>query len=130
MHYPRNEFLLYGWYDHQWWIGSEEEEAMLQVLYGNSCSIADRERVIGPALAPIDNEYISSNCSKEVDSGIVRLILVRPVATVWWPRRGLLNLQCLELMISKCAQSCIKYQSIIINVISGRIFDDEQYQAS
>ena len=80
MHYPRNEFLLYGWYDHQWWIGSEEEEAMLQVLYGNSCSIADRERVIGQALAPIDNEYISSNCSKEVDSEIVRLIdiIVRP----------------------------------------------------
>ena len=70
MHYPRNEFLLLGWYGHQWWIGSEEEEAMLQMLYGNSCSIADRERVIGPALAPIVDEYIS-NCSKEVDSGIV-----------------------------------------------------------
>ena len=74
MLYPRNEFLLFGWYGQQWWIGSEEEEAMLQVLYGNSCSIADRERVIGPALAPIIEEYIS-NCSKEVDSGIVKLIV-------------------------------------------------------
>ena len=74
MHYPRNEFLLFGWYGHQWWIGSDEEEAMLQVLYGNSCSIADRERVIGPALAPIVDEYIS-NCSKEVDSGIVKPVV-------------------------------------------------------
>ena len=47
---------------------------MLQVLYGNSCSIANRERVIGPALAPIVGEHIS-NCSKEVDSGIVKLIV-------------------------------------------------------
>ena len=70
MQYPRNEFLLPGWYDNQWWIGNEEEEATLQMHYGNSCRIADRERVIGPALVPIVEDYIS-NCSKEVDSGIV-----------------------------------------------------------
>ena len=43
---------------------------MLQVLYGNSCSIVDRERVIGPALAPILDEFIS-DCSKEAESGTV-----------------------------------------------------------
>ena len=47
---------------------------MLQVLYGNSCSIADRERVIGPALAPVADEFIS-DCSKEADSGTVNLTI-------------------------------------------------------
>ena len=69
--YPRNELLLFGWYGNEWWIGDEEEEALLQTLYSNSCSIEQRERVIGPALAPITDEFIS-NCSKEVESGIVR----------------------------------------------------------
>ena len=45
---------------------------MLQVLYGNSCSIANRERVIGPALAPIVDEFVT-NCSKEIDSGTVSI---------------------------------------------------------
>lgn len=40
------------------------------MLYGNSCSIADRERVIGPALALTVDEFVT-DCSKEVDSGTV-----------------------------------------------------------
>ena len=68
MQYPRNEFLLLGWYDNQWWIGDAEEEAKLNTLY--NCSIADRERVIGPALAPIIDEFVT-NCSKEASSGLV-----------------------------------------------------------
>ena len=58
------------------------------MLYGNSCSIADRERVIGPALAPIVEEHIS-NCSKEVDSGIVKpIVQYTHAALALWPRRG------------------------------------------
>ena len=45
---------------------------MLYMLYGNSCSIADRERVIGPALAFMVEEFIS-DCSKEADSGTVNI---------------------------------------------------------
>ena len=47
---------------------------MLQTLYGNNCSIRQRERVIGPALAPFVDELIS-NCSKEADSGTVSYII-------------------------------------------------------
>ena len=43
---------------------------MLQTLYSNNCSIEQRERVIGPALALFLDEFIS-NCSKEADSGRV-----------------------------------------------------------
>ena len=46
------------------------EDAELQSLYNNRCSITDRERVIGPALSPLQNEFIS-NYSNDVDSGIV-----------------------------------------------------------
>ena len=53
---------------------------MLQVLYGSSCSIADRERVIGPALAPIADEFIT-NCSKVAESGTVNLGL--RIQIVW-----------------------------------------------
>ena len=65
--YPRYEFLFYGWYADNWWAEEEEE---LQSLYNGSCSVADRERVIGPALSPLQNEFIS-NCSSYTNSGIV-----------------------------------------------------------
>ena len=40
------------------------------MLYNNNCSAAQRESVIGPALSPLQDEFIS-NCSKTADSGIV-----------------------------------------------------------
>ena len=40
------------------------------MLYNNNCSAAQREQVIGPAMSPLLDEFIS-NCSKTVDSGIV-----------------------------------------------------------
>lgn len=67
--YPRYEFLLYGWYDNQWWIGSAEEETKLLKLY-NNCSIAERESVIGPALAPLADKFIT-NCSFTSQNGKV-----------------------------------------------------------
>ena len=67
--YPRYEFLFYGWYSEQWW---KEEEEALQMMYNNNCSAAQRECVIGPALSPLQDEFIT-NCSKKVDSGIVSL---------------------------------------------------------
>ena len=76
IHYPRYEFLFYGWYADNWWMEEDEE---LQSLYNNSCSITDRERVIGPALSPLQNEFIS-NCSSDVDSGIVSGMMVAVLA--------------------------------------------------
>ena len=35
-----------------------------------NCTAAQREQVIGPALSPLQDEFIS-NCSKKADSGIV-----------------------------------------------------------
>ena len=60
--YPRYLFLFYGWYNDQWWIASENENI--------SCTPEQMERVIGPALAPLQNEFIS-NCSENSDTGIV-----------------------------------------------------------
>ena len=68
--YPRYEFLFYGWYSEQWWIGSKQEQEQLQMLFNGNCSAAQRENVIGPAMAPLQNEFIT-NCSKIIDSGIV-----------------------------------------------------------
>ena len=53
-------------------MGDEEEQEILQSLYNNNCSAAQRERVIGPAMSPLQDEFIS-NCSKTVGSGIVSL---------------------------------------------------------
>ena len=63
VHYPRYEFLFYGWYAEEWW----------KVEDGNlNCTAAQREQVIGPALSPLQHEFIS-NCSITADSGIVSL---------------------------------------------------------
>lgn len=70
IHYPRNEFLFYGWYADQWWMGDEKEQKVLQLMYNNNCSATQREHVIGPAMSPLQDEFIS-NCSKTVNSGIV-----------------------------------------------------------
>ena len=40
------------------------------MLFNGNCSAAQRENVIGPAMAPLQNEFIT-NCSKIIDSGIV-----------------------------------------------------------
>ena len=56
---------------------------MLQMLYGNSCSIINRERVIGPALAPILDEFVT-DCSKEVDSQTVSIDNVQIVCVSLW----------------------------------------------
>lgn len=53
--------MLYGWYDENWW---KVEDKTL------TCSVADRENVIGPALSPLKDEFIS-DCSKTADSGAV-----------------------------------------------------------
>ena len=60
--YPRYQFLFYGWYSDRWWIASEKENI--------SCTQEQLERVIGPALAPLQDEFIS-NCSRNTDTGIV-----------------------------------------------------------
>ena len=60
--YPRYLFLLYGWYTDRWWIAGEEENI--------SCTPEQLKRVIGPALAPLHDEFIS-NCSQKTDTGIV-----------------------------------------------------------
>ena len=73
IHYPRNQFLFYGWYEEQWWVGDEEEEDELRILYKNNCTVEQREHVIGPAMAPLQDEFIS-NCSIMADSGIVSIL--------------------------------------------------------
>lgn len=60
--YPRYLFLFYGWYSDQWWITDEKENI--------SCTTEQLERVIGPALAPLQDEFIS-NCSQNTGTGIV-----------------------------------------------------------
>ena len=57
------------WYPEQWW---KEEKETLQMMYNNNCSAAQRERVIGPALSPLQDEFIT-NSSKKVNSDIILL---------------------------------------------------------
>ena len=61
--YPRNLFLFYGWYSDNWWVGSDSE--------GLSCTLEERERVVSSGLAIVNDEALS-NCSKNIDTGIVR----------------------------------------------------------
>ena len=65
--YPRYLFLFYGWYSDQWWIGSEDDNI--------SCTTEQMETVIGPALAPIQDEFIS-NCSRSTSTGIVSFFVL------------------------------------------------------
>ena len=61
IHYPRYELLFYGWYSEEWW--KVEDDTL-------GCTAEERQSVIGPALSPLQDEFIS-NCSQTTDSGIV-----------------------------------------------------------
>lgn len=66
IHYPRNEFLFYGRYEEEWWKAEDD---------GLPCSAQQRQSVLGPALSPLQDEFIS-NCSHLADSGIVSFLYV------------------------------------------------------
>jgi hypothetical protein len=65
--YPRNLFLFYGWYDDNWWVGSDSE--------GLSCTPEERERVVRSGLAIVNDEALS-DCSKNISTGIVRSSII------------------------------------------------------
>ena len=50
IHYPRNEFLFYGRYEEEWWKAEDE---------GLPCTAQQRQSVLGPALSPLQDEFIS-----------------------------------------------------------------------
>ena len=66
VHYPRNEFLFYGRYEEEWWKAEDE---------GLPCTAQQRQSVLGPALSPLQDEFIS-NCSHLADSGVVSCPLI------------------------------------------------------
>jgi len=71
MYYPRYQFIFPGWYDRNWWVGSEEQQASL--LEEHLCSVADRETVLQHSLAIDKNEFMSNIPSHTADSGLVSL---------------------------------------------------------
>ena len=71
MYYPRYQFILLGWYDYYWWVGSAAKQKDLMDRY--NCSVEDRQRVLQYSLAIFQDQFIS-NFSKVADSGIVSLL--------------------------------------------------------
>ena len=67
--YPRYIFLLYGWYEDQWWLEQENENL--------PCTAEQREMVLSNSLAVVQDERIS-DCSRTAKTGIVRLSVMSP----------------------------------------------------
>ena len=70
MYYPRYQFIFLGWYDANWWVGSEDQQASLMEEY--QCSVEDRQRVMQYSLAIDKDEFLGDDDSFTVDSGLVR----------------------------------------------------------
>ena len=66
IHYPYNEFLFYGRYEEEWWKAEDD---------GLPCSAQQRQSVLGPALSPLQDEFIS-DCSHLADSGVVSFLRI------------------------------------------------------
>ena len=66
--YPRYLFLFYGWYNGQWWIGSEKENL--------SCTAEQRKRVVRSGLAALQDELIS-DCLRYAETGIVSFFALK-----------------------------------------------------
>ena len=71
--YPQYIFLFYGWYDSEWWVGTEKEQELLRntSMYSD-CTVEQRASVVPYSLAPLQAEFLDDqNKSAIISSGIV-----------------------------------------------------------
>ena len=71
--YPQYIFLFYGWYENNWWVGTEEEQDLLRNMSAFSgCTAEQRASVVPYSLAPLLAEFLQDqNESTIISSGIV-----------------------------------------------------------
>ena len=71
--YPQYMFLFYGWYESNWWVGTEEEQNILRNMSAFSgCTAEQRASVVPYSLAPLQAEFLQDqNESTIISSGIV-----------------------------------------------------------
>ena len=75
LRYPYSQFLLLGWFEPDWWLGSEEEQARLEGLY-KDCSREARFNLIKYSLAPLSG-YHTTDAAEQTDTGTVSSIDIR-----------------------------------------------------
>lgn len=69
MTYPRALFIIVGWYASDWWVGTEEEQQELIMMYG--CTLENREAVLDHLMAARKSGRLFTDASRVADSGIV-----------------------------------------------------------
>jgi len=66
-----------GWYDPDWWVGSNEEQARLEGIY-EGCSREARHELIKYSLAPLSG-YHNTDTAEHTDTGTVSTAVPAPV---------------------------------------------------
>ena len=69
LYYPYSMFMFLGWYDQDWWIGSEEEQLHLESTY-KGCTVKARFEVVKYSLAPLSG-YHTTDSFEVTDTGTV-----------------------------------------------------------
>ena len=66
LHYPKYQFLMFGWYEEGWL----EEPGSIKEL---DCSLEERIRTLDYTLAVVDLDTFNRNASLVTEGGLVRL---------------------------------------------------------
>ena len=64
--YPKQQFIIYGWYDDEWWIVHESERQL-------SCTQKEIAETLDYTLAPLVSEFYS-NTSLVTEGGLVSVV--------------------------------------------------------